>query len=34
VPVFDRLNNVWTVIPVTIARQLLQIDAVKTEKKL
>jgi len=26
VPVFDRLNNSWTVIPVSLARQLLNIS--------
>jgi hypothetical protein len=26
VPVFDRKNNVWAVIPVSIARQLLNIS--------
>jgi hypothetical protein len=26
VPVFDRQNNTWTVIPVTIARQLLNLS--------
>lgn len=27
VPVFDRRNNQWAVIPVNIARQLLSLDA-------
>jgi hypothetical protein len=26
VPVFDRKNNVWAVIPVSIAKQLLRLD--------
>jgi len=34
VPVFDRKNNVWTVIPVTIAKQLLHINGADTESKL
>lgn len=34
VPVFDRRKNEWAVIPVSIARQLLQINAVDAEKKL
>ena len=35
VPVFDRKKNEWTVIPVTIARQLLNISTSETtERKL
>ena len=34
VPVFDRRKNVWEVIPVTIARQLLRLnDEANTESK-
>jgi len=34
VPVFDRQKNCWTVIPLTIARQLLNISTSEsTEKK-
>jgi hypothetical protein len=33
VPVFDRQINEWTVIPLTIAKQLLQIQDAKTESK-
>lgn len=32
VPVFDRRKKEWAVIPVTIAKQLLHIDAVNTER--
>lgn len=31
VPVFDRQKNEWAVIPVTIAKQLLQIHDANTE---
>lgn len=35
VPVFDRQNNDWTVIPINIAKQLLNISsATSTESKL
>jgi hypothetical protein len=35
VPVFDRMKNEWTVIPVSIARQLLNISTSEsTERKL
>jgi len=33
VPVFDRRINEWTVIPITIAKQLLQINEANTESK-
>lgn len=34
IPVFDRQKNEWTVIPVTIAKQLLRLDIeANTEKK-
>lgn len=33
VPVFDRQNNVWTMMPVTIARQMFQFNDAKTENK-
>ena len=33
VPVFDRLRNEWAVIPVTIAKQLLQINVANSERK-
>lgn len=34
VPVFDRFRKQWTVVPITIARQLLHIDTEpKTEKQ-
>lgn len=32
VPVFDRQKDEWAVIPVTIAKQLLQIHEANTEK--
>ena len=34
VPVFDRQNNSWAVIPVTVARQLLNISPSSKESKL
>jgi hypothetical protein len=33
VPVFDRQNNCWTIIPVTIVRQLLNISASDSTEK-
>ena len=33
VPVFDRQNNSWTVIPVAIARQLLNISTSDSTEK-
>jgi hypothetical protein len=33
VPVFDRQNNVWSVIPINIAKQLLQIHDANTESE-
>ena len=30
VPVFDRQNNAWVVVPVTVARQLLNLKTVNT----
>jgi hypothetical protein len=33
VPVFDRQKNTWVVIPVTLARQLLNIGTVGTTEK-
>ena len=33
VPVFDRQKNSWTIIPVTIARQLLNISTTDTTEK-
>jgi len=33
VPVFDRQKNAWTVIPVTIARQLLNISSSDSTEK-
>ncbi|HIJ86118.1 MAG TPA: hypothetical protein HPP97_00375 [Desulfuromonadales bacterium] len=33
VPVFDRRNNEWVVIPIAIAKQLLHIDEANRESK-